>query len=134
MRAPPQEGAMIQTLFQVALGGAIGASARYMTNLAALRLAGPGFPWGTLAVNVAGSFLMGLLVGLLAQRDAQRLAPFLMTGVLCGFTTFSAFSLDALTLWERGQTGLAALYVAGSVLLSLAGIVAGVAAGRMVFA
>lgn len=125
---------MIQTLFQVALGGAIGASARYMTNLAALRLAGPGFPWGTLAVNVAGSFLMGLLVGLLAQRDAQRLAPFLMTGVLGGFTTFSAFSLDALTLWERGQTGLAALYVAGSVLLSLAGIVAGVAAGRMVFA
>lgn len=125
---------MIQTVFQVALGGAIGASARYMTNLAALRLAGPGFPWGTLAVNVAGSFLMGVLVGLLAQRDAQRLAPFLMTGVLGGFTTFSAFSLDALTLWERGQIGLAGLYVAGSVLLSLAAIVAGVAAGRVVFA
>ena len=125
---------MIQTLFQVALGGAIGASARYMTNVAAMRLIGPGFPWATVAVNVFGSFLMGVVVVVLAHRDANRLAPFLMTGLLGGFTTFSAFSLDALTLWDRGQAGLSALYVAGSVLLSLAGIVAGMSAARWAFA
>lgn len=125
---------MIQTLFQVALGGAIGASARYMTNVAAMRLIGPGFPWATVAVNVFGSFLMGVVVVALAHRDANRLAPFLMTGVLGGFTTFSAFSLDALTLWDRGQAGVAALYVTGSVVLSLAGIVAGMSTARWVFA
>ena len=70
----------------------------------------------------------------LAHKDATRLAPFLMTGVLGGFTTFSAFSLDAMTLWERGQTGLAAGYVLGSVALSLAAIVAGMGATRWVFA
>lgn len=125
---------MIQTLLQVALGGALGASARYMTNVAAMRLIGPGFPWATVAVNVAGSFLMGVIVVVLAHKDATRMAPFLMTGVLGGFTTFSAFSLDALTLWERGQTGVAAAYVAGSVILSLAAIVAGMAAARGIFA
>lgn len=125
---------MIQTLLQVALGGALGASARYLTNVAAMRLLGPGFPWATAAVNIAGSFLMGVLVVTLAHKDATRLAPFLMTGVLGGFTTFSAFSLDALTLWERGQAGLAALYVAGSVALSLLAIVAGMAAARGAFA
>ncbi|MBC7143407.1 MAG: fluoride efflux transporter CrcB [Rhodobacteraceae bacterium] len=125
---------MIQTLLQVALGGALGASARYMTNVAAMRLAGPGFPWGTVAVNVAGSFLMGVIVVVLAHKDATRMAPFLMTGALGGFTTFSAFSLDALTLWERGQTTFAAAYVAGSVILSLAAIVAGMAAARGIFA
>ncbi|PKP74864.1 MAG: fluoride efflux transporter CrcB [Alphaproteobacteria bacterium HGW-Alphaproteobacteria-6] len=125
---------MIQSLLQVALGGALGASARYMTNVAAMRLVGPGFPWATVAVNVAGSFLMGALVVTLAHKDATRMAPFLMTGVLGGFTTFSAFSLDALTLWERGQAGLAATYVLGSVTLSLAAIVAGMAATRAFFA
>ncbi|OYX44802.1 MAG: protein CrcB [Rhodobacterales bacterium 32-67-9] len=125
---------MIQTLVQVAVGGALGASARYMTNVAAMRLIGPGFPWGTVAVNIAGSFLMGAIVVILAHKDATRMAPFLMTGVLGGFTTFSAFSLDALTLWERGQTGVAAAYVAGSVILSLAAIVAGMAAARGFFA
>jgi CrcB protein len=125
---------MIQTLLQVALGGALGASARYMTNVAAMRLIGPGFPWGTVAANVAGSFLMGVIVVALAHKDATRMAPFLMTGLLGGYTTFSAFSLDALTIWERGQTGLAAAYVLGSVILSLAGIVAGMAVTRGVFA
>lgn len=125
---------MIQTLLQVAFGGAIGASARYLASVAAMRLVGPGFPWATAAVNVLGSFLMGVLVVVLAHRDATRLAPFLMTGVLGGFTTFSAFSLDTLTLWERGQAGLAAAYVAGSVTLSLAAIVFGMAAMRAVFA
>jgi CrcB protein len=125
---------MIQTLLQVALGGAIGASARYLTNVAAMRLMGAGFPWGTIAVNVVGSFLMGALFVILAQKDATRLAPFLMTGILGGFTTFSAFSLDALTLFERGQSGLAAAYVVASVVLSLLGIIAGMALLRGVLA
>ncbi|MGB5836925.1 MAG: fluoride efflux transporter CrcB, partial [Albidovulum sp.] len=120
-------------LLYVALGGALGASARYMTNVVVMRFIGPGFPWGTLVVNVLGSALMGALVVLLAQKDATRLGPFLMTGLLGGFTTFSAFSLDALTLWERGQSGVAAAYVAGSVVLSLVGIALGMAAARGMF-
>jgi CrcB protein len=121
---------MWATLLQVALGGALGAVARHLTGVAAIRLLGPGYPWGTLVVNVVGSFLMGVLVVILAQSSATRLAPFLVTGVLGGFTTFSAFSLDALTLWERGQGALAALYVAASVGLSLAAIAAGLLAAR----
>ncbi len=121
---------MIATLFQVALGGAIGASLRYLSGVAAIRVFGPGFPWGTLFVNVAGSVLMGVLVVVLAERGGTRYAPFLMTGILGGFTTFSAFSLDALTLFERGQVGLAAGYVAGSVVLALGGIVLGVTLAR----
>lgn len=121
---------MIATLFQVALGGAIGASLRYISGLAAIRVFGPGFPWGTLFVNVAGSVLMGVLVVVLAEKGGTRYAPFLMTGILGGFTTFSAFSLDALTLFERGQVGLAAGYVAGSVVLALGGIVLGVTLAR----
>ena len=125
---------MIATLIQVALGGAIGASARYLTGVAAMRIAGPGFPWATLVVNVLGSFLMGVLVVALAHKGGTRLAPFLMVGLLGGFTTFSAFSLDALTLFERGQVWSAAAYVAGSVVLSLAAIAAGIAVSRGVFA
>tara|TARA_R110002126_G_scaffold129801_1_gene272837 strand:- start:181 stop:558 length:378 start_codon:yes stop_codon:yes gene_type:complete len=125
---------MFSTLLQVALGGAIGASGRYLTGVAAIRLMGPGFPWGTLVVNVLGSFLMGAIIVILAHLSANRLAPFLMTGVLGGFTTFSAFSLDALTIYERGQSGLAAAYVLASVILSLGAIVAGMALARSVFA
>jgi len=125
---------MIQNLFQVALGGAFGASARYMTNVAAMRLIGPGFPWGTVVANVVGSFLMGVVVVVLAHRDAHRFAPLLVTGVLGGYTTFSAFSLDALTLWERGQALHAAAYVIGSVLAALVAIMAGMAAARAVLA
>jgi CrcB protein len=117
---------MMTTLFQVALGGAIGASTRYLTNAAVTRWIGQGFPYGTMLVNVAGSFLMGVLIMVLAQKGGTRFAPFLMTGVLGGFTTFSAFSLDAFTLWERGQVGLAGAYVAGSVVLSIAALVAGI--------
>jgi CrcB protein len=124
---------MIQTLLQVALGGAIGASARYLTNVGAMRLFGTGFPWGTVAVNVAGSFLMGALVVILAQKDATRLAPFLMTGILGGFTTFSAFSLDAWKLWTTGPAHVAALYVAGSVIVSVAALAAGLATARMIW-
>jgi fluoride exporter len=125
---------MFTPLLQVALGGALGASARYLTSVGAARLFGAGFPWGTVIVNVLGSFLMGVLVVVLAQRDAMRLVPFLMTGILGGFTTFSAFSLDAVKLFQSGQPALAALYVLGSVTLSIAGLVAGMALARGVLA
>lgn len=113
---------MISTLLQVALGGAIGASGRYLTTVAVTRAVGHGFPLGTLVVNVIGSFAMGILVVVLAQISGTRFAPFLMTGILGGFTTFSAFSLDAVALYERGQAGLAAGYVLASVILSLAAL------------
>ena len=125
---------MFSTLLQVALGGAIGASGRYLTGVAAVRLIGHGFPWGTLVVNVAGSFLMGALIVTLAHTSGTRFAPFLMTGILGGFTTFSAFSLDAVTLYERGQIGLAGAYVAASVILSLAALALGLLAARAVIA
>ncbi|MEC3861435.1 fluoride efflux transporter CrcB [Mesobacterium sp. TK19101] len=112
------------TLLQVALGGAIGASCRFLTGHALLRLLGSGFPYGTFAVNVIGSFLMGVIVVLLGHFSANRFAPLLVTGFLGGFTTFSSFSLDVATLYERGQTGLAAVYVLSSVTLSIAALFA----------
>lgn len=125
---------MIQTLLSVALGGALGASARHLVNISAPRVLGQGFPYATMVVNVLGSGLMGVLVVVLAQKAGTRLAPFLLTGVLGGFTTFSAFSLDAVSLWERGAGGLAAAYVAGSVILSLTALFAGMALARGWFA
>lgn len=124
---------MISSLLQVAIGGALGASARYLTNVAATRVMGHGFPWGTLTVNIVGSFLMGVLVVVLAEKGGTRVAPLLMTGVLGGFTTFSAFSLDAVTLYERGQGDLALSYVMGSVVLSLIAIALGLFAARAIF-
>ncbi len=121
---------MIWTLFHVALGGALGASGRYLTGIGVTRLMGEGFPYGTVVINVLGSFLMGVLFVLLIERGMPRHAPLLLTGVLGGFTTFSAFSMDTLALVERGQAGLAALYVGASVGLSLVAIVAGLALGR----
>lgn len=121
---------MITILPQVALGGAIGASLRYLASVGATRAFGPGFPVATVCVNILGSFLMGVLVVVLAEKGGTRFAPFLMTGLLGGFTTFSAFSLDAVTLYERGQTLLAGGYVIGSVVLSLAALVAGMAVTR----
>lgn len=125
-----QRAPMISTLLSVALGGAIGACGRYLTNVGVMRLMGPGFPFGTIVANVLGSFLMGVLVVVLARKGGNDLAPFLMTGLLGGFTTFSAFSLDTLTLFERGALGEAALYVGLSVSLSLAAIALGVLAAR----
>lgn len=115
----------VWTLAQVALGGALGASGRYLTGVLTLRVFGPGFPVGTLAVNIIGSFAMGVLVVVLARRGGTDLAPLFMTGMLGGFTTFSAFSLDAVALYERGQVGVAVGYVAASVILSLGALVAG---------
>jgi CrcB protein len=120
---------MLTTLLQVALGGALGASARFLVNVGAARIFGAGYPWGTLIVNVAGCFAMGALVVWLSERDAMRLSPFLMTGILGGFTTFSAFSLDAWKLWQEGGF-LAGTYVLASVVLSLAALVAGILATR----
>jgi CrcB protein len=125
---------MVSTLVSVALGGALGASARYLTGVAAVRLMGHGFPWGTLTVNILGSFLMGALVVALAHLSATRFAPFLMTGLLGGFTTFSAFSLDAVTLFQRGAIAEAAAYVVGSVILSLAALGGGMFLARGILA
>lgn len=124
---------MMNPFIQVALGGAIGATARYAVYRA-ISTHGPGFPIATGVVNVLGSFLMGLLAAFIAHRWHDHYAPLLLTGVLGGFTTFSAFSLDALTLWDRGQAAGALLYVVASVLLSLVAVVAGLALGRGVFA
>lgn len=114
-------------LLQIALGGALGAVARHTSGLAVLRLAGPGFPFGTLAVNIAGSFLMGIVtVAVLARGGAGlKAAPFLMPGLLGGFTTFSAFSLETVQLIERGRFPAALLYIAVSVGCGLAALMAG---------
>jgi CrcB protein len=114
-------------LLLVAAGGAIGSSLRHLVNLASLRWFGPGFPWSTLAVNIVGCFAMGLLVELIARKfgASQEMRLFIATGVLGGFTTFSAFSLDAAVLWERGAHGAAALYVSASVIGALVALFAG---------
>jgi fluoride exporter len=115
-------------------GGAIGAGARWLVNVACAAWLGAAFPWATLIVNVAGSFLMGAVVAasvpLLADSVAWR--TFLATGILGGFTTFSAFSLDVWQLLERHQIALAGLYIGASVILSIAGLVAGLLATRAV--
>ena len=122
----------MNNFLQVAVGGAVGATARYGVTILAGRLTT--LPLGTLAVNVTGCFAMGLLAAGLAFRGGQHLAPLLLTGVLGGYTTCSAFSLDTLTLWERGAAALALGYVAASVLLSLMAVTAGLALGRGIFA
>lgn len=126
---------MIQTLFQVALGGAIGASARYLAGVAILRAFGLTlFPVGVIFVNVLGSFLIGVLVVLLGQKGLTHWGAFLVTGVLGGFTTFSSFSLEAWRLMVDGRYDLASLYIGLSVGLSLLGLVAGVAMMRAALA
>ena len=122
----------LSVFLAVAGGGAIGAALRHALQLAALRAFGPGFPYGTFAVNVGGCFAMGLLVSFLAAREPNpgELRAFLAAGVLGGFTTFSAFALDAVTLWREKALLLAALYLSGSVVLSIAGLIAGLWAGR----
>lgn len=123
---------MMNPFLQVALGGAVGATARYSVYRM-ISAHGPGFPVATVVVNVAGSLLMGLLVALLAHRWGNHYAPFLLTGVLGGFTTFSAFSLDALTLWQRGQAAGAMVYVLASVVLTLAAVFVGLVIGRVLW-
>ena len=114
------------------LGAGLGGAMRHGVNLAAVRALGYGFPFGTLIVNVLGSFLIGLLAGYFAFRTGidQHLRLFLTTGVLGGFTTFSAFSLDAALLFERHDYWLGAAYVAASVGVSLLALLVGLAIYR----
>jgi len=117
----------------VFLGGGIGSALRYGVGRAALAVAGPNFPLGTLIVNLLGCTLMGVLVEWLAWRDTgidASVKLFLATGLLGGFTTFSAFALDAVALWQRGEALTAAAYAAGSVVLSIVGFLAGMALMR----
>ncbi|MCC6947095.1 MAG: fluoride efflux transporter CrcB [Bradyrhizobiaceae bacterium] len=118
---------MIAT-FLVFLGGGIGAALRHGVNLLSAYLFGLNFPWGTMIVNIVGSFLIGVLAAWFAFKDgsmAQHARLFLTTGILGGFTTFSAFSLDFALLFERGEVGQSVAYVAASVGLSLAAIFLG---------
>jgi CrcB protein len=125
----------MNSIFAVAVGGAIGATGRYLFNLQMLRLLGPNFPWGTFGVNVIGSFIMGLVAGLFALRLdlSPEMRSFITTGILGGFTTFSAFSLDAANMIERGQHALAAAYIGGSVALGIAGLFLGLWIARVTF-
>lgn len=122
---------MFPAVLQVAFGGAIGASARYLTGIWIVRAIGhTPFPVAILIVNVAGSFLMGVFVVAAAQKELTHLSPFVMTGILGGFTTFSAFSLETVTLYERGDLQGAAFYVVASVALSILGLFAGLWVAR----
>ncbi len=114
-------------LILVALGGAIGASLRHFTNVGAMRFFGPNFPWGTFGINVIGSFAMGVFIELLARRfgGSNELRLFFATGILGGFTTFSAFSLDFVELVERGALGSALLYALASVVISILALFVG---------
>ncbi|MBY5863316.1 fluoride efflux transporter CrcB [Rhizobium leguminosarum] len=122
---------MIQALL-VAVGGAIGSLLRYYVGQWALRLMGPAFPWGTLAVNVVGCFVIGVFAELIARKfnASVDLRLLLITGFLGGFTTFSAFSLDAISLFERGEAVAGGIYIAASVGLSMAAVMTGLAVMR----
>lgn len=117
----------MQSIVLVAIGGAIGSCLRHLVNVAALRLFGPAYPWGTVTVNIVGCMAMGIFVEALARRwgASQELRLLVATGVLGGFTTFSAFALDFAVLWERGPTtglGYGLLSVLGSLFAIFAGL------------
>ncbi len=118
-----------------ALGGAIGSVLRYLVGVFTVRWFGPSFPWGTLAVNVVGSFIIGLTVEMIARRfnASMELRVFIVTGIIGGFTTWSSFSLDTMVLFERGAIAAAAAYVIGSLVVSFAAVFAGLALGRAMF-
>ncbi|OCW56627.1 fluoride efflux transporter CrcB [Hoeflea olei] len=114
-------------LVLVFLGGGLGAMSRHVASMAVMRVSGGRFPWGTMAVNILGSLAMGLLIAWLARRSAgdSSLRLLLATGFLGGFTTFSAFSLDVVTLYERGALTAAAAYVIASVTVSILALFGG---------
>lgn len=127
----------MQALLLVGLGGALGSIARYLTGALTLRTFGPNWPFGTFAVNLAGGLVIGVLAGWLAHRggaEQERIRLFFQVGVLGGFTTFSAFSLETALMIERRQWDQAALYVAGSVVISVAAVFAGLALTRRLLA
>jgi CrcB protein len=123
----------LSAYFVVFIGAGLGGALRHGANGIVSGLLGSTFPFGTIFINVGGSFMMGLMAGWFAYKgdSSQAWRLFLTTGVLGGFTTFSTFSLDAALLWERGETLTVALYVLSSVILALAGIFAGLALLRM---
>jgi CrcB protein len=114
-----------QFILAVAAGGALGSVARYLVSVGSGKLFGTGFPWGTLIINVTGSFLIGALAGLIAAKWdlSQTMRIFLTIGICGGFTTFSTFSLDAYYLIERGQTWASSAYMVASVGLSVGALV-----------
>jgi CrcB protein len=122
----------VRSMMIVFIGSGLGGVLRHLVGLAALRLLGPNFPYGTLAINVFGSALMGLVVGIFAARASTslELRLLLTTGLIGGFTTWSTFSLDAISLWQRGEAGAAAAYVAASFLLSVAALLGALALAR----
>ena len=125
----------MKMILAVAAGGAFGAVARYLVMVGVGRILGPhDFPWGTLTVNVVGSILMGILIEVMALTwsPSQEVRALLVVGVLGAFTTFSTFSLDVAALFERGQTLYVAAYVAGSVVLCVGGLFAGLHLMRVV--
>ncbi|MDZ4843041.1 MAG: fluoride efflux transporter CrcB [Hyphomicrobium aestuarii] len=124
----------MQLLLLATLGGGIGAGARYLIQTEMIRRLGPGFPWWTLAINVAGCLLMGIIADLISRRfgGSPEARALLMTGVLGGFTTFSAFSLDVAQLVERRDMLAAAGYIGGSVILTIAALYLGIAIARTV--
>jgi CrcB protein len=121
-------------LVLVALGGAIGASLRHLVSLGSLRLVGPNYPWGTMSINIVGSLAMGVFIELLARRfnASNELRLFIATGILGGFTTFSAFSLDFAVLWERGAALPALAYAIGSVVGSILALFLGLWLARSI--
>ncbi len=123
---------MTAHLLQVALGGALGAALRYLTGVAVARLAGPGMPLGVLTANVLGCLLMGVFIGLAGQRGLAWLNPFVATGLLGGFTTFSSFSLEAINLMQEGRGGQAVVYVGLSVGAGLGALYLGLLVTRSV--
>jgi CrcB protein len=122
----------MRLLLLAAAGGALGAGARHLVNISMLAWFGPAFPWATFTVNVLGSLLMGILVEFLMPFGGASAAwrTFLATGILGGFTTFSAFSLDVWVLYERGQHLALAMYLAFSIVLAVAALVLGIALVR----
>ena len=116
----------------VFVGGGIGASLRHAVNMLSARGLGTAFPWSTFIINISGSLVMGLIAGYVGFKGgaSQPWRLFLMTGILGGYTTFSAFSLDAALLYQRGEIAHALFYVLGSVVLSIAGLFAGLAQVR----
>lgn len=117
----------LNTILAVAAGGALGATGRHLVSRASVHLLGTSFPWGTVVVNVMGSLVMGMLIELAALKLSMSLEmrAFIFVGLLGGFTTFSTFSLDAVTLFERGEMLSAFLYVLGSVVASVSGLFLG---------
>lgn len=123
---------MLSTIVSIAAGGALGALARHGVNVGAAKSFGLDFPYGTMIVNVVGSFVMGIMIAVFAHlwQPPQSVKLFLLTGFLGGFTTFSSFSLDVVTLFERQDTLIAALYLIGSVVLSITALFAALALAR----